>query len=437
MAQQQDLLALLLYPNETLSNEYKSWLDLSAKKGKATLAKAAIALANHGGGTIVLGMRGEGEEKLQSLPRPNDIPRYTTDAVNASINFYADPKMHYDLGFEIHPESGVEHAFIKVPPSTVPVMSTRLEERVLEQHRCYVRKAGPRSEQPTTAEEWRTLLSRCVQANRESLLDSIRVILQGQTERPDIANKDLEEFAKNSFERWQTLLADLPANDGRRLPHGHYELAFQIVDVAKSTLREMRGRLQEADRIQLTGWGPFVDIGRPPVGPVPVAGAIEAWIGYERDGHSISSHHADYWRVDPVGLLYEIRGHEEDFTPKAEPGTVFDGTMPIWRVGETFLYVGRVARTYEGDPEIVVRGNYTGLKGRKLESIFGRRYAVRRGTCRSETMQLAAKVKASEIENNLAEVLAEFLYPLFEQFDFSTVPVDVIRRELGDLMRKS
>ncbi|WP_137132753.1 RNA-binding domain-containing protein [Rhizobium sp. FY34] len=125
MADQQDLLAFLNYPNETLSNEYKSWLDLTTNKGKATLAKAAIALANHGGGTIVIGMRGEGEEKLQSLSCPANVRRYTTDSVNAAINRYADPQMHYDVNFEVHPETGVEHAFINVPPSTVPVMSVR------------------------------------------------------------------------------------------------------------------------------------------------------------------------------------------------------------------------------------------------------------------------------------------------------------------------
>ncbi len=52
-----DLIQLLSTPNETLSVEYKSWLQLAGNEGKATLAKAAIAITNHGGGIIVLGMR--------------------------------------------------------------------------------------------------------------------------------------------------------------------------------------------------------------------------------------------------------------------------------------------------------------------------------------------------------------------------------------------
>jgi len=49
-----ELQALLQFPVERLTVEYKSWLNLDDQPGKATLAKAAIALANEGGGVIVL-----------------------------------------------------------------------------------------------------------------------------------------------------------------------------------------------------------------------------------------------------------------------------------------------------------------------------------------------------------------------------------------------
>jgi Putative DNA-binding domain len=55
MATIEDLRLLLQFPSENLSIEYKSWLDITDNAGKATLAKAAIALANEGGGIIVLG----------------------------------------------------------------------------------------------------------------------------------------------------------------------------------------------------------------------------------------------------------------------------------------------------------------------------------------------------------------------------------------------
>ena len=50
-----ELQPLISEPREDLSVEYKSWLDLTRKEHKATLAKVAIALTNHGGGFIVIG----------------------------------------------------------------------------------------------------------------------------------------------------------------------------------------------------------------------------------------------------------------------------------------------------------------------------------------------------------------------------------------------
>ena len=41
---------LILAPSEDLDVEVKGWLDLSTGEHKATLAKALLALANHGGG---------------------------------------------------------------------------------------------------------------------------------------------------------------------------------------------------------------------------------------------------------------------------------------------------------------------------------------------------------------------------------------------------
>ncbi|MQB05719.1 hypothetical protein DXT91_16510 [Agrobacterium tumefaciens] len=438
MAVQEDLLALLTYPNETLSHEYKSWLDLSSNAGRATLAKAAIALGNHGGGIVVMGMRGDGANVLESQTRPNQIPRYTTDAVNAAINRYADPKSHYDVRFETHPITGVEHAFISIPPSTVPVMSTRLEDKVIAQNRCYIRKPGPKSEEPTTAEEWRSLLNRCIQAGRETMLDSIRTILQGHSS--EMAHRSerelLDEFQQQSFERWQSLIKDLPTDAGQRLPRGHYQQTYEIVGIPPVSMKDMVRRLKQADQIQYTGWGPFVDIGRSPIGPMPVGDVIEAWLGYELTKSMHGATDADFWRVDPRGLLYEMRGFEEDFTDKAQPGKSFDAVMPIWRIGETLLYVSRLARTYEGDPLIRLRVDYSGLKGRKIDTIFDRSYGVRRGLCMTDNVTLRTEVSTSQIEDNLAEVIESLLAPLYEKFEFSAVSAYVIANEIKRLTRR-
>ena len=51
---------------------------------------------------------------LSSQPRPNDLPRYNQDDVNAAINRFSDPQCIANLLFATHPETGTQHAFVIV-----------------------------------------------------------------------------------------------------------------------------------------------------------------------------------------------------------------------------------------------------------------------------------------------------------------------------------
>lgn len=117
MPTQGELRSLLETPSESLHVEYKSWLDLTQNSGKAILSKAAIALANDGGGIIVLGMRENVAEgaALHSRPRPAVLERYSQDDVNAAIARYSEPVFHCGLMFASHPVTGHEHAFVIIP----------------------------------------------------------------------------------------------------------------------------------------------------------------------------------------------------------------------------------------------------------------------------------------------------------------------------------
>lgn len=51
-----DLQDLIAVPRETLGIELKAWLDLTDKTVRANIARHVAALANHGGGYMVLGL---------------------------------------------------------------------------------------------------------------------------------------------------------------------------------------------------------------------------------------------------------------------------------------------------------------------------------------------------------------------------------------------
>jgi len=65
-----ELQTLLEFPAEKLTVEYKSWLNLEENPGRATPAKAGIALANEGGDQRKL-IRGrfDARSPLLSLPQ--------------------------------------------------------------------------------------------------------------------------------------------------------------------------------------------------------------------------------------------------------------------------------------------------------------------------------------------------------------------------------
>jgi hypothetical protein len=279
---QAELLWLLVEPNESLTLEYKSWLDLSASPGKATFAKAAIALANEGGGIIIFGMRSNEGAPLASQVMPMGMARYDQDAVNAAANRFADPQIHCELAFAHHPETQVEHAFVIVPGGvTVPVMSKRDHQGEIMAQRCCVRKPGPRSEEPFTAEEWRGVLERCLRARREDMLNAIRLIVQGQPlPQPPAEHAALNAFCARADARWLALIDPLPENDPARMPLGYYSTSFELMGVEPApNFIELRRRMNEARRIKHSGWGPFILLTREDLAPNVVDDAMEAWLG--------------------------------------------------------------------------------------------------------------------------------------------------------------
>ena len=217
LARRDELGAVLLNPIEDLSFEFKAWLDLGSTHGKATLAKAVIAMANADGGYIIIGYDETGDT-LQSVPRPEVVREITQDLVNGAVQRFVAPALHVRMETIENTRTGVSHPVITVPSNaTTPVMASRDYENVLHKARVYIRQPGPRSAEPQSVEEWRGLLDRCVQRSRASMLDAIRAIVEGRIEGGDTApdlNDRLANFVKESRDRHEALLnaANLPAD---------------------------------------------------------------------------------------------------------------------------------------------------------------------------------------------------------------------------------
>lgn len=440
MVSVEELLPFISEPKEELSVEYKDWLDLNTKEGKAKLAKAAIALANHGGGFVVLGFAEQGPE-LQSQARPQSIPVITQDSVNDAIRRYATPEFHCRMDKAKHPNTNEEHPIIVVPSDlTVPVMSKRGCPDVIEQHRCYVRKPGPRSEEPQTSEEWRNLLNRCIQAGRENMLEAIRAILLGRVEPQNPETKalgELQTYCIQARERWKELVANQPEGSPARFPHGYYEMGFSLVGAQPANgPTEVRDRLTTARRIKLTGWSPFLEMSTPGWVPYPHEKFVEAWIGRPVRPDSMEPNPArcDFWRVSIDGNLYTIRGYKEE--AQFQAGTTFDVNLPIWRIAEGLLFANRFGETFDGVEEIAIQCRFTVLNGHRLTCAKGRPFLDEHISSTNE-VTLTGRATPLQMQDNLAEILHSLLLPLYERFNFFKLPFNLIEEELADLRHRS
>ncbi len=446
MATRQEIEGYVAEPSETMTVEHKGWLDLTVEADRAKIAKAAMALANFGGGVIVIGFRENNEAggALASETRPAHIERYGPDAVNAAVRRYARPAFHCHVEHAVHPVSGNEHTVIVVPGDHLtPIMTGRDCERIVGQNKVYVRKPGPMSEDARTPEEWSQILDRCVRAHRDDLLDAFRTIMAGSVAPaplPAVVNDPLDGFIARAEERWAALNANCPADAPTRFPSGGYDIAIAIEgDIEPSTLPELMQKIETAHNVKLTGWPAFLTLNRQPLAPHPVQGAIETWLGFEaaEDRRFGDPGHQDFWWISPEGLLYMKRGFQEDGLPDVDPGTLLDFSLPIWRTGEALLFARRLGAEL-GDPTRVrFKFRWKGLEGRYLTSVDQRRMFHDNRYCRgADVVEVQGAATIQQIDDNLAEVLFPVLRPLYEMFDFFPLAQQGVAEEVARLRER-
>ena len=258
---------------------------------------------------------------------------------------------------------------------------------------------------------------------------------------PTSDEERLDRWITASFDRWSALIDQLPADDvGPRFPHGYYNFAYEIMGDARQTTLAQLLDVTRASVVCHTGWPPFLYPTQEGIKPYPVNGAVECWLGDDpgTPAERRDPAHADFWRITPNGCAYLLRGYQEDSGDRqwaglqgnVEPGTVFDVTLPVWRVGETLLQAERLAANlFEGPTTIRFAAKYTGLQGRSLVSIDRKRDIWDGRTSRQESICLQTHVESQTISPHLPEIVHPLLAPLYALFD-SELPMQLVVDEL-------
>jgi len=141
--------------------DYKESLDLSTREGRATLAKDVIAMANYGGGTMVIGVAEKMPGKFVPVGlTPEQVNALEVTRVNRALGEYIDPIVHVSVK---RARLGTrEFVILRVPGATDTLLLAVRQNDVagLYPGRIYTRNNACESAEIRDSSELRSLLAR-------------------------------------------------------------------------------------------------------------------------------------------------------------------------------------------------------------------------------------------------------------------------------------
>lgn len=185
--------SLILRGVEGKDLDYKgpcAW-DGYDKKTRCELVKDILALANTGGGWLVIGVRETGTSFTPDGVSDGQAASFETTQVNTFLNNYADPP----INTSIHkPEVGGKRFIaIGVPGfSDTPHICQKEFPGVLTAPTLYVRTSNNESAPIKSSADFRSIVERATRNRADSILESVRAVLtHGVVER---GPSDREQF---------------------------------------------------------------------------------------------------------------------------------------------------------------------------------------------------------------------------------------------------
>ncbi len=270
--------------------------------------------------------------------------------------------------------------------------------------------------------------------------DILQVV--GLIEEPDEANAQTA-FVQESIARWRQLVDALPPDSPARFPHGHYRVDYHLDgELREVSLTEFEGILRQAEQPH-TGWPAFIFLTRPESKPREIDGGMECWLSPSPDKSDRlfrDAAHSDFWRAMLPGRLALMRGYEEDGQDTFPPGTIFDTTLPVWRLGEVLLHAEKLASLMRArnapSPTVRFRAVYSGLTGRILRPWANPMsdLAFEGRAARSDEATLELAVPAETITDRLADYLFPMIASLFERFGVAGLSPSRVEAEARRLL---
>ncbi|KVR05632.1 hypothetical protein WK11_12465 [Burkholderia ubonensis] len=436
-------------PQESLAVEIKAWIDPTKPAGQEKIIKTAIALRNHGGGSLIIGLNND-TLKAERDGMPDDVRAvFHVDVIQGMVAKYSSETFEVAVEFVEH--ENVTHPVIVIPPGVQTPVCAKATltgeggKLHVEKDVVYVRTLDSNNTASTSkakAKDWKRLVDICFD-NREAdigrflrrhlagvdagVLREIVMAIAGSAPVQQSVRGQLENVLGEGLGRFHTLVKErnleLP-------PHGTWEVALIIDGQFQAPALGEFANLLSASNPSYTGWPVWLSsrqFSDKDQRPYIMEGAWETLIV----NNPAVFPALDFMRQDPTGRFYLYRALEDDITSSSrapKPMVFLDGILPMLRVGEAIAVGIAFATALHADEQAKLEFmfRWKGLKDRVLTSWANpARYITPRAT-KQDSVTSTVTVPIDTPPSALAEYVKMAIQPLYEVFDGFTLPGSVV-----------
>lgn len=433
---------LLRYPHERPNVDYKAAVAFRKRDAfGAKLIKHILALANGGGGTLVIGFR-EDDHK-QPVPdeamSPEIASTYDPTVLTPAVNEAVRGTTGVTLQIHKHPYEGVTYPIITVEPFQDIPYFCAVERRdedgkmLLKQGALYIRSGDSATVELATPEDWLRLLDVAVTRRQDDLLARFGALMRQLGVMPPEAQGPAAEQLKREFQQWvdaQTAQAYGLAAEGNRTLPGSYRFAYGPLEPVSPRIdAELRRAMQEARRPN-TGW----PIGLMPQGfrnPHDRTEAVDDGVRTVIGQHDTS--HFDYWLLARTGNFFLLRNLQEDVdygTPGFRAGSFLRTSTVVWRVAEAVDHCVALYRALGvgGEAQVFFEVEYGGLNGRTL--FDDQHILFHGGAATRDTVRFVRLVSLDQLVADADSIVQDAVREVLSVFGFFEVPPTYVGRQL-------
>lgn len=423
----------LLQNFETSDVDYKAptpWKGSSDKRASCELVKDIIAMANSGGGFVIVGVEEplDGKSYRYSGLTTDDLQTWETTNVNKFLNSYIDPPTSPSIRPIEH--NGVWFIVIEVFPfDDLPHMWKR-EFEGFQPGTLYVRTTSKESARVTSNDELNVLIEKAVRNRHDRLLESMRSILVGATTTSSITAT--EQFEAQWIEAQERVTALYPAGWPSYIGFRQAVWWPAQFTADRFPLDVLRDAARQA-HIDYRGW-PFLWFHEGRFPPIVTSDKIETVVASPGKPSEYQEYPIyDYWQLCDSGLFFQSALMQEEYWAIKD----HSGSFAYW--DETAIYIaeavdclGRLCDTLGiHDEEITLDIRMTATEGRYLRAMRG--YLNARYTSRSPEVHRRKTYSIEEWRAGRIDIATDITREVLLRFIWPDPPNGSIRQTIERL----